>query len=341
MKDIAIVIKGAGEMASGIAHALFKAGMTRICMIEIENPLCVRRAVSFCEALFEQQVEVEGVVGTLVRDEAGLAEAWERNQIGVIADPEWKMIASLKPDVVVDAILAKKNLGTNKNEAPVVIAVGPGFSAPDIVDAVIESNRGPNLGRPIYCGSGEPYTGIPASRAGFSWERVLRAPNAGMVRLVKSIGDPVKAGDIVLYVGNTPVRAAIDGYTRGLIREIEVAENEKIGDIEPGSEPSSCRTISDKARAIGAGVLEAIKHFSINIRGRKAMEVKCPVCSKQRNSSMKVARHIFGTGDKSHRGWVNSQGVSFTDLLIQQATEPGNHGFNTLAQIIERAQETA
>jgi xanthine dehydrogenase accessory factor len=337
MQELSIVIKGAGEMASGIAHRLFASGMTRICMIEIENPLCVRRTVSFCEALFEQQVEVEGVSGTLVRDTVELAKAWDRNQIGVMADPSWKIIAELKPDVVVDAILAKRNLGTRKDEAPIVIGVGPGFSAPDTVHAVIESNRGPNLGRAIYKGAGEPYTGTPALRAGFSWERVMRAPHAGIVRLVKSIGDRVKAGETVLYVNNTPVQAAIDGVMRGLIREIEVEENEKIGDIEPTSDPSCCWTISDKARAIGNGVLDAI----INLKRSQEMEVKCPVCKKQRNSSMKVARHIFGTGDKSHRGWVNSQGVSFTNLLIQQAMETGNRGFTALAEIVERAQETA
>jgi xanthine dehydrogenase accessory factor len=265
MRDISIVIKGAGEMASGIAHRLFMADMTRVCMIEIENPLCVRRTVSFCEALFEHQVEVEGVVATLVRDCDELAEAWDRKQIGVIVDPEWKILGALKPDVVIDAVLAKKNLGTRKNEAPIVIGVGPGFSAPETVHAVIESNRGPNLGRAIYRGASEPYTGVPAVKAGFSYERVLRAPHAGMVRLVKTIGAPVRAGDVILYVGATPVRAAIDGITRGVIREFHVGENEKVGDIEPTTDPSCCWTISDKAKAIGNGVLEAVGNL-INIR---------------------------------------------------------------------------
>jgi xanthine dehydrogenase accessory factor len=265
MRDISIVIKGAGEMASGIAHCLFMAGMTRICMLEIENPLCVRRTISFCEALFEQQVAVEGVGATLVRDRAELTEAWDRKQIGVIVDPAWKIIDELRPDVVIDAVLAKKNLGTCKDEAPVVIGVGPGFSAPDTVHAVIESNRGPNLGRTIYRGASEPYTGVPAVKVGFSWERVLRAPHAGMVRLVKSIGDPVRVGDVILYVDATPVRAAIDGITRGVIREIRVGENEKVGDIEPTTDTACCWIISDKARAIGHGVLEAVRNL-ISIR---------------------------------------------------------------------------
>jgi xanthine dehydrogenase accessory factor len=261
MRDISIVIKGAGEMASGIAHRLFMAGMTRICMLEVENPLCVRRTVSFCEALFDSPAEVEGIIATHVRDCAELHDAWGCGHIGVIVDPQWKFIEELKPDVVVDAILAKKNIGTHKGEAPVVIGVGPGFSAPDTVHAVIESNRGPNLGRVFYKGASEPYTGIPAVKAGFSHERVLRAPHAGTVHHVKSIGDPVQAGDVVLYVGETPVRAAIDGITRGVIREIHVVGNEKVGDIEPTTDPSCCRTISDKAKAIGNGVLEAVRNL--------------------------------------------------------------------------------
>jgi xanthine dehydrogenase accessory factor len=258
--DVSIVIKGAGEMASGVAHRLFMAHMTRVCLIDLEAPLCVRRAVSFCEAMFERQVEVEGVVGKLVRNRAELEEAWARKQIGVMVDPAWKIIGDMKPDVVVDAILAKRNLGTARDEAPIVIGVGPGFSAPDAVHAAIESNRGPNLGRAIYAGAAEAYTGIPAMKAGFSWERVLRAPHAGMVRNVKSIGTPVRAGETVLFVGETPVKAAIDGVLRGLIREIEVSGNEKVGDVESRRE-QSCRAISDKAMAIGGGVLEAILHL--------------------------------------------------------------------------------
>jgi xanthine dehydrogenase accessory factor len=258
--DVSIVIKGAGEMASGIAYRLFMADMTRVCMIDLEAPLCVRRTVSFCEAMFERQVEVEGVVGRLVRNRADLEDAWARKQIGVMVDPAWKIIGDLGPDVVVDAILAKRNLGTAKDQAPVVIGVGPGFSAPDAVHAAIESNRGPNLGRPIYAGAAETYTGIPAMKAGFSWERVLRAPHAGMVRHVKSIGTPVKVGETILFVGETPVKAATNGVLRGLIREIEVGGNEKVGDVDPGS-GQSCLAISDKAMAIGNGVLEAIMHL--------------------------------------------------------------------------------
>jgi len=335
-------------MATGIAHCLFKAGMTRICMLDIEKPLCVRRAVSFCEALFEQHVEIEGVVGTQVHDLAGLYETWDRNQIGIMVDPEWNIINELQPDVVIDAILAKKNLGTRKEEAPIVIGVGPGFSAPDCVHAAIESNRGTSLGKAIYDGAPQPYTGVPAVRNGFAWERVLRSPHSGRVLHVKSIGDQVCAGDVIFYVGTTPVHTTIDGVVRGLIREIEVVENEKVGDIEPGDDISGCWSISDKAKAIGIGVLQAIRTLldfaenSIATYTRsQVMDVKCPVCKKQKGSSMKIARHIFGTGDRPHKIWVNSQGVSYVDLLLQQALESGNQGCAILAQIVEKAQETA
>ncbi len=220
-------------MASGIAHRLFMANITHLCMIEIENPVCVRRTVSFCEAVFRREMQVEGVTGRLINDEVDLANAWSSKQIGIIVDPAWQIITNLKPDVVVDAIMAKRNLGTGRDEAPLVIGVGPGFSAPDVVHAVVESNRGHNLGRAIYKGAAEPHTGMPGLTAGFSRERVLRSPHEGMVRHAKFFGDEVRAGDVVLYVNSTPVRAAIDGFVRGLIREIEVREDEKVGDIDP------------------------------------------------------------------------------------------------------------
>jgi xanthine dehydrogenase accessory factor len=258
VKDVSIVIKGAGEMTSGIAHRLFMANITRICMTEIERPLAVRRGVSFCEAVFSQEMEVEGVIGKLVRSRADLAGAWDRKQIGVIIDPAWRIIADLKPEVVVDAIMAKRNLGTGRYEAPLVIGVGPDFVAPHMVHVVVESNRGHNLGRTIYNGAAEPHTGMPGLTAGLGRERVLRSPHGGTVRHVKSIGEAVMTGDTVLYVDATPVPAAIEGIVRGLIREIQVRADEKVGDIEPRGDESYCWTISDKARAIAGGVLEAV-----------------------------------------------------------------------------------
>jgi xanthine dehydrogenase accessory factor len=260
MRPLRIVIKGAGEMASGIAHRLFMAGLTQICMTEIARPLAVRRKVAFCEAVYEGSMEVEGVTAELVADAPGVEQAWTKKHIAVIIDPEWKIIGQLKPDVVIDAIMAKRNTGTGKTQAPLVIGVGPGFSAPDGVHVVVESNRGHSLGRAIYSGEAEAHTGMPGLTAGYARERVLRSPNAGTVRHVKSIGEVVKKGDIVMYVDETPVPAAIDGIVRGQIREITVDNNEKIGDIEPRGDVSYCWTISEKARAIAGGVLEAIMH---------------------------------------------------------------------------------
>lgn len=260
MRELKVVIKGAGEMASGIAHRLYRANIRQIVMTDIERPLCVRRAVSFCEALFEKTFAVEGVVAESVSDTDNTKVAWTRGNIGVIVDPNWSIVGSIKPDVVVDAIMAKKRTNTRRDEAQLVIGVGPGFSAPEDVHVVVESNRGHDLGRLIYKGQAEPYSGMPGLTAGYRKERVLRAPHAGRVRHVRSLGDQVEKGEIVLYVDNTPVDAAIPGVLRGLIREIDVWENEKLGDVEPRGETVDWHTISDKARAIGGGVLEAIMH---------------------------------------------------------------------------------
>lgn len=260
MRDLKVVIKGAGEMASGIAHRLYRANIRQIVMTDIERPLCVRRAVSFCEAIFEKVFVVEGVTAEGISSVEGTRSAWTRGNIGVIVDPHWSIVGSIKPDVVVDAIMAKRPTNTRPDEAHLVIGVGPGFTAPENVHVVVESNRGHDLGRLIYRGQAEPYSGEPGLTAGYRKERVLRAPHAGRVQHVRSLGDQVEEGEIVLYVDKTPVYAAIPGVLRGLIRNIDVWEKEKLGDIEPRGEAVDWHTISDKARAIGGGVLEAIMH---------------------------------------------------------------------------------
>ncbi|MGD0236458.1 MAG: selenium-dependent molybdenum cofactor biosynthesis protein YqeB [Syntrophorhabdales bacterium] len=260
MRALRIVVKGAGEMATGIAHRLFMAGITRIVMTEIVHPLAVRRGVAFCEAVYEGFMEVEGVRAERISSVASLDLLWKSGSVGVIVDPSWSIVGEIMPDVVVDAMMAKRNTGTRKAEAPLVIGVGPDFRAPDDVHAVVESNRGHNLGKVIYGGQAEPYTGMPGSTEGYKQERVLRAPKAGLVKHVKALGDPVSKGAIILYVGEEPVQALIGGILRGLIREIEVEKGEKLGDIDPRAEPINCYTISDKARAIAGGALEAIMH---------------------------------------------------------------------------------
>ncbi|HUJ89867.1 MAG TPA: selenium-dependent molybdenum cofactor biosynthesis protein YqeB [Syntrophorhabdales bacterium] len=260
MRALRVVVKGAGEMATGIAHRLFMAGINRIVMTEIARPLAVRRGVAFCEAVYEGLMEVEGVRAECISDGSALDLLWKRGSVGVIIDPSWRIVGETRPDVVVDAMMAKRNTGTRRAEGPLVIGVGPGFRAPDDVHAVIESNRGHNLGRVIYKGQAEPYTGMPGATEGYKQERVLRAPKAGLVKHIKALGNPVSKGETILYVGEEPVLAAIGGILRGLIREIEVEKGEKVGDIDPRAERINCYTISDKARAIAGGVLEAIMH---------------------------------------------------------------------------------
>jgi xanthine dehydrogenase accessory factor len=258
MKGLAIVIKGAGEMASGIAHGLYSAGLTKILMTDIREPVAVRRTVSFSESVYEGNAEVEGVRGALLRDIDGLPALWQQNSIAVLVDPEGQCIKRVRPHIVIDAIMAKTRTSAHMDEAPLVIGIGPGFTAPVNADVVIESNRGHNLGRVIRNGSAEPFTGAPGVTMGYTTERVLRSPHAGRVRHVKHIGDSVKEGDVILSVEETPVTARISGVLRGLIRDIFVKEGKKIGDIDPRGRTEHCYTISDKARAIGGGVLEAI-----------------------------------------------------------------------------------
>jgi len=259
--DLRVVIKGAGEMATGIAHRLYMAGIRQIVMTDIAQPLTVRRTVAFSEAIFNGIQEVEGVKASYVSDIEEIPKVWREGKIAVIIDPEWNIIKALKPYVVVDAIMAKRNLGTSKKEAPIVIGVGPGFSAPEIVHAAVESNRGHNLGRVYYKGGTQAHTGIPGAVMGHTTDRVLRAPHKGIVRHVKSIGDLVKKGETLMFVDNTPIVAPFDGVLRGLIREIAVEKNEKIGDVDPAGIAEYCYAITEKARAIGGGVLEAIMHY--------------------------------------------------------------------------------
>ena len=263
MKELTIVILGAGEMASGIAHRLFSTHLTRILMSEIEAPLTVRRHVAFSEAVHTGAQEVEGVRAELAGSPAAVQAIWDRRAIGVLVDEEAVFLKTIEPDVLIDATMIKRPKGSVRVRAPkagLVIGVGPGFRAPDQVDAVIESNRGHHLGRVIYEGEAERFTGAPGAIMGVTEERVLRAPHAGMVRPARAIGDIVRKDDVVLYVDETPVRAAIDGVVRGLIRPMTVQDDEKIGDVDPSGDVSHCAAISEKARAIAGGVLEAVLH---------------------------------------------------------------------------------
>ncbi len=259
VEGLTLLIRGAGEIASGVAHRLHRSHF-RICMLEIPHPLAVRREVSFCEAIYEGEKEVEGVRAKLISTPEEIRSIWKKGKIPLLIDPDGKKTRNfLRPDVVVDAILAKKNLGTQINDAPLVIGLGPGFTASKDAHVVIETNRGHNLGKMILNGAAEPDTGIPGDIGGFTVERVLRTMKKGIFRPQRSIGDRVNKGTVVAVVDDFPVIAKISGVIRGLLREgVEVKKGMKVGDIDPRGKRELCLTISDKARTIGGGVLEAI-----------------------------------------------------------------------------------
>ena len=248
-------------MASAVAWRLYMANMRRICMLDLEHPLCVRRQVSFCPALESGTAMVEGVRAIAVSNWGDVQAAWASQRLAVLSTTHWPQVAAgaPAPDVLIDAILAKSNLGTRKDEAPLVIGLGPGFTAGEDCHLVIETNRGHDLGRIIASGSAEPNTGVPGSIAGHTDDRVLRAPMAGSFDSQRAIGDSVRRNDVIGHVAGQPVTARLDGMLRGLIRPgTTVTAGLKLGDIDPRGKREHCQTISDKARAIAGAVLEGV-----------------------------------------------------------------------------------
>ena len=259
MQELVIGIKGAGEMASAVAHCLHRANFPLIFMMETAAPLAIRRLVSFSSAVHSGDISVESVTGVRAGNSIDVRRAWSENEIPIIVDPHWVMIKQLKPNVVIDAILAKKNLGTTTEEAEMVVALGPGFVAGKDAHVVIETNRGHNLGQLIFSGSAAKNTGIPGEIGGYSTERVLRAPIAGHFIAEKKIGDIVESGECIGTVQDHSVKAEIGGVIRGLINDGSlVSKGLKIGDIDPRGQTDYCFSISDKARAIGGAVLTSV-----------------------------------------------------------------------------------
>lgn len=259
LKERVIIIKGAGEQATGIACRLHGANFKKILMLETSAPLAVRRQASFCEAIHENSMNVEGVAAVKITDKFGLDTAWAAGMIAVLVDPQGESISSLQPDVLIDATLAKRNLGINIADAPLVIALGPGFTAGSDCHVVIETNRGHDLGRLITAGMAQANTSIPGTIAGYTRERVLRSPADGIFITQRQIGDPVGKGEVIGQVGTIEVTSQLDGILRGLIRPgSTVRKGLKIGDVDPRGETGLCTTISEKARALGGAVLEAI-----------------------------------------------------------------------------------
>ena len=306
-KNLLIICRGAGDLATGIIHRLHRAGH-RVIALETDYPAAIRRQVSFCEAVYDGSAAVEGVTARLVPaltdaetdaetysgindtpaahivsekwDSSAIKAVLEAGEVPLLIDPKGESIALLRPDVVVDAIIAKKNLGTTINMAPLVIGVGPGFTAGQDVHLVIESMRGHNLARIITDGMAQPNTGVPGNIAGFTSERVIHAPAAGYIHDVRKIGDIVQKGDEIARIypdkesydnalsEYVSVNATITGIIRGLIREgYYFREGFKIADIDPReSELTNCFTISDKARSIAGSVLEAVSAFEHGVK---------------------------------------------------------------------------
>lgn len=257
-----VVIRGAGDIATGIALRLYRAGM-QIVMCDLAQPTSIRRTVCFSEAIRLGETTIEGIRGVLCRDASSARMAAQSACVAVMADPEASFISDLHPDVLVDAILAKRNLGTTRGMAPVVIGVGPGFTAQVDVDAAVETMRGHYLGRVYYTGSPLPNTAIPGLIGGYAGERVLRAPADGTFTPCVKIGDEVNAGTVCGTVAGQPMVATIDGVVRGLLQEgVSVTRGMKSGDVDPRCHPEYITMASDKALAVGGGVLEAILNLT-------------------------------------------------------------------------------
>jgi xanthine dehydrogenase accessory factor len=253
-----VLVRGAGDLATGVAHRLHRSGFPVI-MTEISRPTVIRCPVAFASAVFDGRHQVEGVTARLA---AGLPEAraiLDGGEIPVLIDPRAATALQLEPAALVDAIIAKRNTGTRITDASLVIGLGPGFTAGVDVHAVVETSRGHDLGRVILKGAAEPDTGIPGLIAGYGRERLIRAPADGDFEATAAIGSLVEAGEILGAVAGCPVMAPIGGALRGLIRDgVTVKRGQKMGDVDPRGRVEYCYTISDKARAIAGGVLEAV-----------------------------------------------------------------------------------
>jgi len=252
------VVRGGGDLGSGVAWRLWKTGFRVLCT-DLAQPLVIRRTVAFSNAVYDGRAIVEGVSAQHIAAADEAFFAWAQNMLPVMIDPEGRAIDVYKPEVVVDAIMAKRNTGTNIAQAPCVIALGPGFVAGVDCHAVVETQRGHDLGRVLWSGAAAPNTGVPGLIGGEGERRVVRAPADGTLFGRRAIGDSVIAGEVIASVDQTPVPATIDGMLRGMLHDrVHVAAGMKIADIDPRGVRSHCYTISDKALAIAGGVLEAV-----------------------------------------------------------------------------------
>ncbi|MGM9519354.1 MAG: selenium-dependent molybdenum cofactor biosynthesis protein YqeB [Phascolarctobacterium sp.] len=264
MQNVRIVVRGGGDLATGVIHRLWRSGFTPL-VLECARPAAIRRQVALCEAVYAGKATVEGMTGVLIHSLSEAVAVWQEGQVPIFVDEKASCVQILQPDIVIDAIIAKKNLGTTMEMAPMTIALGPGFKAGTDVHAVVETKRGHNLGRVITQGSAAPNSGIPGIIAGYGKERVLHAPVAGVLHIVQDIGCVVEKGQVIAEITTAsgevvPVEATLTGIIRGMIREgFPVTKGFKIADIDPRQEElANCFTISDKARCIAGSVLELV-----------------------------------------------------------------------------------
>ncbi|NKF05558.1 EF2563 family selenium-dependent molybdenum hydroxylase system protein [Clostridium gasigenes] len=266
MEDI-IVVRGGGDIATGTIQKLYRSGF-KVLVLEIDKPTAIRRNVAFSDAVYNGNTTVEGIKASLAKNEYEINKNWDNKIIPIAVDSSGELINKIKPNIVIDAILAKKNMGTCKKMAPITIALGPGFNAGKDVDIVIETMRGHNLGKLIFEGSAIENTGVPGEIGGYSKERVIYSNNDGVIKNISNIGDIVEKGQVIALIGEENVLATISGILRGIIKDgTDVCKGLKIGDIDPRlKELENYNTISDKARSIGGGVLEAVLIMK-NIKG--------------------------------------------------------------------------
>ena len=257
-----VVIKGAGDLASGIALRLYRSHMS-VVMTDLPVPTAVRRTVAFSEAIRLGSTEVEGIKAERAESEDKVRDCLKRGVIPVIPDPEAEIISILKPEVVIDAIIAKKNLGTSLEDAPLVVGVGPGFVAGVDCHAVVETMRGHTLGRVIWEGSAIPNTGVPGNVGGQTVNRLIKAPAKGIFHPEKNIGDVVREGERIANVDGIPVYAKTNGMIRGMLQDgVPVTKGMKSGDVDPRGRTVDYKKVSDKSLAIAGGVLEAVMSYA-------------------------------------------------------------------------------
>ena len=257
-----VVMRGGGDLGTGAALRLQRAGW-RVLITELAQPLMIRRAVAFGSAIYEGSIKVEDTIAQRIEQVDETDRIWSLDRIPVIVDADRLIGIQLKPTAMIDAIMAKHNTGTRLTDAPIVVALGPGFVAGVDCHAVVETNRGHNLGRVYYRGSAETDTGVPGQIGGENYRRVLRAPTSGAFHAERKIGEVVKAGEVIGYVGSVPLMAQIDGVLRGVLADgLSIAGGTKVADIDPRGNVRHCFSVSDKAWAVGGGVLEAVMYLA-------------------------------------------------------------------------------